>query len=227
MVVVLVGGVTRDSAVQVRNKLMTRHLIAISCLLTWCCSTQVADGADLRTWTSKSGKYTVKAELLSFAEGVVTLRRADGRKIEIPIAKLSPDDRKHVLTAGRRKVDPVKALEKLGATMRRNERGEVVMLILSRNKKVTDADLVHLEGLINLQSLILWGTQVSDAGLIHLEGLTKLEALSLAETKISDAGLMHLRGLAKLQQLYLDRTPVTNEAVAELKKSLPKCMIHY
>jgi hypothetical protein len=38
---------------------------------------------------------------------------------------------------------------------------------------------------------------------------------------------MHLRGLAKLQQLYLDRTPVTNEAVAELKKSLPKCMIHY
>ena len=206
---------------------MTRHLIAIFCLLTWFCSTHVADGADLRTWTSKSGKYTVKAELLSFAEGVVTLRRADGKKIEIPIAKLSQDDRKHVLAVGRRKVDSLKVLEKLGAVVRRNERGEVIMLILSRNKKVTDAELVHLEGLINLQSLILWGTQVSDAGLVHLKGLTKLEAVSLAETKITDAGLIHLRGLANLQQLYLDRTQVTNEAVAELKKSLPNCMIHH
>lgn len=136
---------------------MTRHLVVISCLLTWFCSTHAADGANLRTWTSKSGKYTVKAELLSFAEGVVTLRRADGKKIEIPIAKLSQGDQKHVLAVGRRKVDSVKVLEKLGAAIRRNERGEVIMLILSRNKKVTDAELVHLEGLINLQSLILWG----------------------------------------------------------------------
>jgi hypothetical protein len=63
--------------------------------------------------------------------------------------------------------------------------------------------------------------------LVHLKGLTKLEAVSLAETKITDAGLIHLRGLANLQQLYLDRTQVTNEAVAELKKSLPNCMIHH
>tara|TARA_B100000809_G_scaffold171919_1_gene169235 strand:+ start:394 stop:1014 length:621 start_codon:yes stop_codon:yes gene_type:complete len=206
---------------------MTRYLVAISCLLTWFCSTHAADGANLRTWTSESGKYTVKAELLSFAEGVVTLRRADGEKIEIPIAKLSQGDQKHVLAVGRRKVDPVKALVKLGAEVRRNERGEVIMLILSRNKKVTDAELVHLEGLINLQSLILWGTQVSDAGLVHLKGLTKLEAISLAETKITDAGLIHLRGLVNLQQLYLDRTQITNAAVAELKKSLPNCMVHH
>jgi len=206
---------------------MTRHLVAIFCLLTWFCSTHAAEGANLRTWTSKSGKYTVKAELLSFAEGVVTLRRADGKKIEIPIAKLSQDDQKHVLAVGRRKVDSVKVLENLGAEVRRNERGAVIMLVLSRNKKVTDAELVHLEGLTELQNLILWGTQVSDAGLVHLEGLTKLKAVSLAETKVTDAGLVHLRGLVNLTQLYLDRTQVTNAAVAELKKSLPNCMVHH
>ena len=42
---------------------MRRHLIVIVCLLTWFCSTHAADGAELRTWTSKSGKFTVKAEL--------------------------------------------------------------------------------------------------------------------------------------------------------------------
>ena len=57
---------------------MKRHLIVIVCLLTWFCSTHAADGAELRTWTSKSGKFTVKAEFLSFSEGVVNLQRADG-----------------------------------------------------------------------------------------------------------------------------------------------------
>ncbi len=66
---------------------MTRRSIVIFCLVTWFCSTRAAYGADLRTWTSKSGKYTVKAESLSFAEGVATRCLADGKEIGVPPAR--------------------------------------------------------------------------------------------------------------------------------------------
>ena len=42
-----------------------------------CC--RILFGAELRTWTSKSGKFTVKAELLSFDQEVVSLRRTNGK----------------------------------------------------------------------------------------------------------------------------------------------------
>ena len=38
------------------------------------------------------------------------------------------------------------------------------------------------------------GESITDAGLVHLQGLTQLQALCLADTKITDAGLVHLQG---------------------------------
>jgi len=38
-------------------------------------------------------------------------------------------------------------------------------------------------------------TQVTDAGLVHLEGLTSLESLGLWSTEVTDAGLEHVKGL--------------------------------
>jgi hypothetical protein len=74
--------------------------------------------------------------------------------------------------------------------------------------KVTDADLRHLKGLANLQTLILYNTTVSDAGLLHLKGLARLQKLALDYgTKVGDAGLLHLAGLADLQYLRLGRDP--------------------
>src|SRR4051812_14132173 len=55
--------------------------------------------------------------------------------------------------------------------------------------KATDADLAHLKGLTNLQSLRLLATEVSDAGLLHLKGLANLQTLTLNLTKVGDAGL--------------------------------------
>ena len=147
---------------------MKRHLIVIVCLLTWFCSTHAADGAELRTWTSKSGKFTVKAEFLSFSEGVVNLQRADGKNIKVPLAKLSKKDQNYVVVSRRPKIDPVKALEKLGARIERNEQDDVVR--------------------VNLMN-----TEITDAGLVHLAGLTKLELFDLAETKITDAGVAELK----------------------------------
>ena len=40
---------------------------------------------------------------------------------------------------------------------------------------------------------------MTDAGLVHLKGLTQLQWLDLAETKVTDAGLVHLKGLTQLQ----------------------------
>ncbi len=44
----------------------------------------------------------------------------------------------------------------------------------------------------------LGGTEVSNAGLAHLEGLTNLQTLILSDTSVTGAGLKHLEGLAEL-----------------------------
>ena len=90
--------------------------------------------------------------------------------------------------------DPVAAMKKLGARIKRDDQGRVIELNL-RSTLITDAGLVHLMGLTNLTSLNLSRTKVTEAGLLHLKGLTGLQALGLGGTKITDAGLVHLKGL--------------------------------
>ena len=116
------------------------------------------------------------------------------------------------------------ALKNLGAEIHRNDQGEVVEVDLNFND-ITDAGLVHLKGLPNLQNLSLFRTKVTDAGLVHLKGLTSLQTLNLYGTQITDAGLVHLKGLTGLQELYLFSTEITDAGVAELQKALPNCGI--
>jgi hypothetical protein len=79
---------------------------------------------------------------------------------------------------------------------------------------ITDAGLVHLEGLTHLAYLILAldGSQVTDAGLEHLKGLTSLQYLFVLGPQITDAGLKHLKDkeLPQLTHLVLDDTKVTD-----------------
>jgi hypothetical protein len=86
----------------------------------------------------------------------------------------------------------------------------------SANNQVTDAGLVHLQGLRQLKSLYLEGTQVTDAGLVHLEGLSQLESLYLVGTQVTDAGLVHLEGLGQLVELNLEVTQVTDAGLVHL-----------
>ena len=97
-------------------------------------------------------------------------------------------------------VDPVTALEKLGAKIYRTVGPEI--------------DTVDLND-----------TQVTDAGLVHLTGMTKMVSLHLDGTPITDAGLVHLKGLTNMKILFVRKTQVTDAGIAELKKSLPKCTI--
>ena len=90
---------------------------------------------------------------------------------------------------------------------------------------VTDAALVHLRGLKDLDDLLLSQSGVSDAGLVHLQGLTQLHWLSLDGTNVTDAGLVHLKNLTKLLFLDLRSTKVTAAGVKKLGAVLTKCRI--
>ena len=59
-------------------------------------------------------------------------------------------------------------LIELGATLSNNEQGEVSTVFLS-DTQITDAGLVHLEGLTSLTWLFLSRTQITDAGLAKLK----------------------------------------------------------
>jgi hypothetical protein len=91
---------------------------------------------------------------------------------------------------------------------------------------VTDAGMVHLNGLTNLQFLFLGFPQITDAGLVHLKGLTNLRSLSLDCPRITDAGLEHLAGFTQLEELSLSDTQVTDESVKKLHQTLANCRIH-
>jgi len=83
--------------------------------------------------------------------------------------------------------------------------------------QITDAELVHLKDLTNLEYLNLQDTQITDAGLVNLKELTGLEELWLKGTQITDAGLVHLKGLTSLEYLELRGTQITDAGLVDLK----------
>ena len=85
------------------------------------------------------------------------------------------------------------------------------------------AEIQKLGGRVT--GLDLSSTKVTDAELVHIQGLSQLQTLNLGSTSITDAGLAHLAGLTELQVLDLSSTKVTDAGVAELKRALPKVTI--
>lgn len=54
--------------------------------------------SETRTWTSKKGKFTVEAELVSQDATTVRLKKSDGEVIEVPVSALSKEDREYLQT---------------------------------------------------------------------------------------------------------------------------------
>ena len=91
-------------------------------------------------------------------------------------------------------------------------------LFLGRCLAVTDAGLVQLKGLTKLQAFYISGANITDAGLVHLTEMTKLQNLQLSFCRqITDAGLVHLKGLTNLKALNLTDTQVTDAGLMHLK----------
>ena len=71
---------------------------------------------------------------------------------------------------------------------------EVATRVRQRGMVVLISDLFDepekiLKGLKKLETLYVYGTHVSDAGLVHLEGLPALEELSVLNTKVTREGI--------------------------------------
>jgi Leucine rich repeat len=94
---------------------------------------------------------------------------------------------------------------------------EVAMVSLCANVTVSDAGLVNVKSLPQLQSLNLGHCHITDAGLEHLKGLTHLQGLALGLTNVTDAGLEHLKGLTQLRYLGLQGTRVADAGLVNLK----------
>ena len=95
-----------------------------------------------------------------------------------------------------------------------------------RGTRVTDDGLKRLQGFARLQHLDLSDTQVTDTGLEHLTQLKQLRTLDLHDTKVTDAGLRHLNCLRELGELWLEGTRTTDSGMSELRKTLPRALIH-
>lgn len=52
--------------------------------------------AELRTWKSSSGRFSVEAELLGLKDGKARLNKKDGSVVEVPLSSLSEEDRRYV-----------------------------------------------------------------------------------------------------------------------------------
>ena len=100
---------------------------------------------------------------------------------------------------------------------------EATMAARKAVAETAESEIQKLGGRVT--GLDLSATKVTDAGLVHLEGLTQLQTLNLGATSITDAGLAHLEGLTQLHELDLSSTKVTDAGVAELKKALPEVAI--
>jgi Leucine-rich repeat (LRR) protein len=85
------------------------------------------------------------------------------------------------------------------------------------NKDISNAGLVHLDHLRQLESLHLYNTRITDAGLAHLKQFPILKDLTLSETKITDRGLVYLRGITHLESLDLSKTRITDAGLKHLE----------
>jgi formylglycine-generating enzyme required for sulfatase activity/Leucine-rich repeat (LRR) protein len=125
------------------------------------------------------------------------------------LAQLEPFTQLDVLRLGRT------AISRLGIC---SKHGGLKELDLS-GTLVTDAGLVGLSQLTNLERLGLEDTFVTSKGLFHLSKLTNLKGLDLRRTAVDDEGLAHLAGLVYLEELSVGEDLLAGHAAPNVMSS--------
>jgi len=80
------------------DKTVTRDLIQLApeqLFQPYWMPTEAVDD-DLRQWADATGTHKIEAVYLGAAEGLVHLRRKDGREIQVPLQSLSETDQQYV-----------------------------------------------------------------------------------------------------------------------------------
>lgn len=85
--------------------------------------------------------------------------------------------------------------------------------------------MTQLSGLIGLERLFIAKCGISDAGLIPVAELSELQVLNIYGTQITSVGLEHLSGLKNLRTLYITDLKLKTAAVDGLKHSLPELKV--
>jgi len=99
--------------------------------------------------------------------------------------------------------------------------------MLSLNHTLVTSDgMKLLADLPALRSLYLSGAAIDDAGLQHIGSMTGLSGtLDLSDCLITDTGIRQLSGLTYLRSLNLSGCKLSEPAVAQLRRTLPKCAV--
>lgn len=79
---------------------MKRNHYRLAAVTALALITVAAAYAAPRTWTDKSGKFSISAEVIAKQGGNVVLRSADGRQLTVPIKNLSADDQAFLGVSG-------------------------------------------------------------------------------------------------------------------------------
>ena len=178
-----------------------------------------------RTWKDITGNFSIEAVFVRLTNDQVVLQRADKKQISVPLGKLSEADRQYVkqLTTpkpiDKSEQEAISALEKRGATVKKDSSGHVIEVVFFKNKQFADADLKHLKNLKHLTALTVRSSPLTGVGLAHLQGLNSLKELDLASTKIKGADLRHLKGLNRLEKISLmnNKDNITDAAMIHLQ----------
>ena len=75
--------------------MMARILGMVILAVLVCCSTARSE-SESRQWSDATGKFKIEAKLLEVKGGKAILLKADGKKVEVPVDKLSAADQKYI-----------------------------------------------------------------------------------------------------------------------------------
>ncbi len=99
-------------------------------------------------------------------------------------------------------------------------------LEFTRNTLLTSADLLQFARFGKLRVLDLsYNGKLDDTGWDSLAAHPALEELVLSNTRLTDASVPTLSTLKKVRKMNLRGTKITSAGLAELKKSLPRCLV--
>ncbi len=93
--------------------MLRRFVYSLSVLLPLTITFQAAH-AEVRTWSDQTGKFKIEAEFVEVKDNVAVLKRTDGSRVEVPVARLSDADQKFLKSLDDK--DPFKVVESPAAS---------------------------------------------------------------------------------------------------------------
>ncbi len=100
-----------------------------------------------------------------------------------------------------------------------------------QDNKFTDIGLEYISKMHQLKSLAVGGflrrfNDITDAGILQLVKLENLESLDLQGARITDKGLDQLKSLKKLKTLFLTESHFSSETLQKLENAIPGLRIN-